>query len=101
MAVWEAHIPSNALLATVTPALIEDVTLKRAQQVAHATVDKDLAALKAFFNWCVARNLAASNPVRRVKFFNEDNSRLRYLTEDEYHRLVKTAKSISGSPSLA
>jgi site-specific recombinase XerD len=40
------------------------------------TVDKDLAVLKAFFNWCISRNLAASNPVRRVKFFNEDNSRL-------------------------
>jgi site-specific recombinase XerD len=56
--------------------------LKRAQQVAHSTVDKDLAVLKAFFNWCMTRNLAASNPVRRVKFFNEDNSRLRYLTEE-------------------
>lgn len=40
------------------------------------TPDKDLAVLKAFFNWCISRHLAASNPVRRVKFFNEDNSRL-------------------------
>jgi len=69
--------------------------------VAHATVDKDLAVLKAFFNWCVARNLAESNPVRRVKFFNDDNSRLRYLTEDEYHRLVKAAITIKASPFLA
>jgi len=57
--------------------------------------------LKAFFNWCVDRNLAASNPVRRVKFFNEDNSRLRYLTEEEYTRLVKAAKTIDASPFLA
>ena len=88
LSVWEAHIKASTLLAKITPALIEDVKLRRAQAVAHSTVDKDLAVLKAFFNWCIARSLAASNPVSRVRFFNEDNSRLRYLTEDEYNRLI-------------
>ena len=69
LSVWEAHIKAKTLLAKITPALIEDVKLRRAQDVARSTVDKDLAVLKAFFNWCVARNLAASNPVRRVKLF--------------------------------
>ena len=49
----------------------------------------------------MARNLAATNPVRRVKLFNEDNSRLRYLTEDEYGRLLQAAKKIETSPFLA
>src|SRR5262249_8408564 len=88
------------LLAKITPALIEDVKLRRAQEVAHATVDKDLAVLKAFFNWCVARNLVASNPVRRGKVFNDHNSPLRYPPEDEYTRLVKAAKTINASPFL-
>jgi integrase len=101
LSVWEAHIKASTLLAKITPALIEDVKLRRAQDVAHATVDNDLAVLKAFFNWCMARSLAASNPVCRVRFFNEDNSRLRYLTEDEYSRLVKAAKTIETSPLLA
>ena len=79
--------PHDQHVAKISPALIEDVKLRRAQEVAHTTVDKDLAVLKAFFNWCMARNLAASNPVCRVKFFNDDNSRLRYLTDDEYSRL--------------
>jgi integrase len=100
LSVWEAHIKPSTLLAKVTTALVEDVKLRRAQAVAHATVDKDLAVLKAFFSWCMARNLAASNPVSPVKFFNEDNSRLRYLTEDEYNRLIKAAKTIE-SPRLA
>jgi integrase len=100
LSVWEAHIKPSTLLAKVTTALVEDVKLRRAQAVAHATVDKDLAVLKAFFSWCMARNLAASNPMSRVKFFNEDNSRLRYLTEDEYNRLIKAAKTIE-SPRLA
>ena len=98
---WEAHIKPSTLLAKITPALIEDGKLRRAQAVTHSTVDKDLAVLKAFFNWCVARSLAASNPVCRVKFFNEDNSRLRYLTEDEYNRLIEAAKTIKTSPFLA
>jgi integrase len=101
LSVWEANIKASTLLAKISPALIEDVKLRRAQEVAHTTVDKDLAVLKAFFNWCMARNLAASNPVCRVKFFNDDNSRLRYLTEDEYSRLLQAAKKIETSPFLA
>ena len=97
---WETYITANTRLAKISPGLVEDVKLRRAQQVAHATVDKDLAVLKAFFTWCVARNLAASNPVRRVKFFNDDNSRLRYLTEEEYTRLIDAARTVDTSPHL-
>jgi integrase len=68
--------------------------------VAHSTVDKDLAVLKSFFNWCMSHGLAASNPVRSVKFFNEDNSRLRYLTEDEYKRLLDAARNVEASRYL-
>ena len=88
------------LLAKITPALIEDVKLRRAQKVARTTVDKDLAVLKAFFNWCMARSLAASNPVCRVKFFNEDNSRLA-ISQRMSHRLIEAAKTIEASPFLA
>jgi integrase len=101
LSVWEAHIKASTLLAKITPALVEDVKLRRAKVVAHTTVDKDLAVLKAFFSWCIGRNLAASNPVCRVKFFNEDNSRLRYLTDAEYSRLLQAAKKIETSPFLA
>jgi len=48
----------------------------------------------------VARNLAASNPVRRVKLFHDDNSRLRYLSREEYDRLLKVAGTIETSPYL-
>jgi len=101
LSMWEAQLDTRTTLARITPAHIDDVKLRRAQKVAHSTVDKDLAVLKAFFTWCVARNLAASNPVRRVKFFNEDNSRLRYLAEDEYNRLLPAAKKVETSPFLA
>ena len=68
--------------------------------MAHSAVDKDLAVLKAFLNWCVARNLAASNSVRRLKLFHEDNSRLRYLSREYYDRLLKATRTIDTSPYL-
>ena len=42
--------------------------------MARSTTDKDLAILKAFVNWCIAHQLAVSNPVRRVTLFHEDNA---------------------------
>jgi site-specific recombinase XerD len=46
--------------------------------------DKDLGVLKAFFNWCIDRGLATTNPVCKVKFFNTSNERVRYLQDDEW-----------------
>jgi integrase len=100
LSMWETAIKTSSLLARIKPAQIEDVKLRRAQTVAHSTVDKDLAVLKSFFNWCMSHGLAASNPVRSVKFFNEDNSRLRYLTEDEYKRLLDAARKVESSRYL-
>ncbi len=37
---WDTRIKASMLLAKITPALIEDVKLRRAQEVAHTTVDK-------------------------------------------------------------
>jgi site-specific recombinase XerD len=68
--------------------------------VSKSTVDKDLAVFKAFFNWCIGRGLATSNPVKPVKLFCEENSRLRYLTRGEYDRLVASARTIKTSPYL-
>ncbi len=92
-AVGSAPRPQT-LLAKISPRRSKTFKLKRAQKVAHSTVDKDLAVLKAFFNWCIAQRLAASNPVRRVKLFHEDNSRLRYLTREEYDRLIEAARTL-------
>ena len=57
--------------------------------------------LKAFFNWSIGHGLAASNPVRRVKLFHEDNSRLRYLTREEYDRLLAAAQTLRTRTSIS
>jgi integrase len=70
--------------------------------VAHSTADKDLGVLKAFFNWCIDRGLAATNPVCKVKFFHANNERVRYLTDDEWERLQAAATAHqTHSPDLA
>jgi integrase len=100
LAHWEQYLGADTLLAKITPAQVEEFKLKRAKEVSRGTVDKALAVLKAFFNWSIARGLAVSNPVRRVKLFHEDNSRLRYLSREEYERLLKAARTICTSPYL-
>ena len=100
LTLWEEHLGPHTQLAKISSQQIEDFKLKRAQKVSRATTDKDLAVLKAFFNWCIGHRLAVSNPVRRVKLFHEDNSRLRYLTREEYDRLIEAARTIKTSPYL-
>lgn len=80
LANWEQHLGPQTQLAKVMPAQVEQFKLKRAREVARATVDKERAVLKALFNWSIGRGLAVSNPVRRVKLFHDDNSRLRFRT---------------------
>ena len=101
LTLWEAHLGPQTHLAKVTSQQVEDFKLKRAQKVARSTTDKDLAILKAFFNWCIGHQLAVSNPVRRVKLFHEDNSRLRYLSREEYDRLIKAARELTGRTSVS
>jgi integrase len=97
----EEHLGAQTSLAKVTSQQVEDFKLKRAQKVSRATTDKDLAVLKALFNWCIAHRLAVSNPVRRVKLFHEDNSRLRYLSREEYERLIKAARTLAARTSVS
>jgi excisionase family DNA binding protein len=97
---WERSLDIRASLAKISTTQIEAVKLRRAHEVSKGTVDKDLAVLKAFFNWCIGRGLAVSNPVRPVKLFREDNARLRYLTLEEYDRLLQAARAIKTSPYL-
>jgi integrase len=98
---WERELDTKQLLARVSAAQIDCVKLRRAQKVEQSTVDKDLGVLKAFFNWCIDRGLAATNPVCKVKFFHASNERVRYLQDEEWERLRDAAANLeSRSPYL-
>jgi len=70
------------------------VKLRRIQEVAPATVDKSLSVLKAFFSWCEHQGIFNHNPIRKVKLFNANNERIRYLSDEEYERLLTEAEKI-------
>ena len=43
----------------------------------------------------IGHQLAVSSPVRRVKLFHDDNSRLRYLSREEYDRQIKAPRALT------
>jgi integrase len=98
---WARELDTKQLLARVSPNQIDVVKQRRAKDVERTTVDKDLGVLKAFFNWCIDRGMAATNPVCKVKFFNASNERIRYLQDEEWERLQAAARDLEPrSPHL-
>jgi integrase len=60
---------------------------RRERGIKLATINRELALLKAAFNkarqWKVLQTT-----IPEIKLFKVDNTRVRYLTEEEYHKLV-------------
>lgn len=56
-----------------------------------ATVNRELACLKALFNHAVKSDLAVRNPVSRVDFLSEQNEQTRVLSFDEQARYLAAA----------
>jgi integrase len=88
---WEQELGKHTPLARITTATVEELKLKRADDASEATVDRSLQALKAFFNWLLDHDLAATNPARRVRMFHPNNEVVRYLTRDQYDALIAAA----------
>jgi integrase len=79
-------------LANITPPDIEGYKLHRRKQVSGATVNRELALLKHMFNLAIDWDLyVGSNPLRKVKFFQEVNLGFRVLHPEEEARLLRNA----------
>ena len=79
-------------LAEITPPEIEGYKLWRRKQVSGATVNRELALLKHMFNLAIDWDLyVGSNPLRKVKYFQEINTGFRVLKPDEETRLLRNA----------
>jgi len=65
---------------------------KREATIKPATVNRELACLKALFNRFIKDDVVAKNPVSSVKFLAEDNEQMRVVTPDE-ERLYLLAAS--------
>ncbi len=86
-------------LSRITPFLIEKYKIERGKKVtrmskkpiAKATINRELATLKAMFNMAIRDGKADVNPFYvepKVKFFKEDNKKERILTPEEIQRLL-------------
>src|SRR5262245_26229245 len=77
------------LLRDIGPLNVEQYKQARIDDVSPATVNREVALLKHMFNlaerWGAFRGI---NPVRMVKFFDEDNDVLRVLSVEEQERLL-------------
>ena len=82
----------NVSLDEITPERVEEYKLKRSQakikgkgkkKLRPATVNRELACLRALFNNVIKGNDQVRNPVSRVKFLAEDNQQDRVLTYAE------------------
>jgi Phage integrase SAM-like domain len=78
-------------LDQITPESVERFKLTRASQngshtkrrLRPATVNRELACLKALFNYAIKGNANLHNPVTRVGFLDEDNQQTRVVTYAE------------------
>ncbi len=59
------------------------VRVKTKKRLRPATVNRELACLKALFSFFIKADLVVKNPVSRVKFLAEDNQQTRVLSPTE------------------
>jgi integrase len=83
---------SERQMKDINPADIEGFKLHRRKEVSGSTVNRELALLKHMFNLAIDWDLyVGSNPVRKVKFFQEINTGFRTLTKEEEKEFLKNA----------
>jgi integrase len=58
-----------------------------------STTNRQRSLLMVFFGWCLKRGYCSSNVVEQVKRLRERNQRERYLTTEEFERLLQAAAS--------
>jgi len=78
------------VLSDIGPLSIEKYKLQRIQSVSPATVNREIALLKHLFNLAEQWDLyRGRNPMRTVKFLDEDNLQFRSLSGAEEEKLLE------------
>jgi integrase len=68
--------------------------VKTTKRLRPATVNRELACLKALFNFVIKADVLAKNPVSRVKFLAENNQHTRVLSFMEQHSYLAKATPV-------
>lgn len=93
--IFMRHLKSffkGKLLQGISPMLIEDYKKKRKADVSGATVNRELSCLKHMLNKAIDEGILMKNPVKKVRFFHEDNTIERILLPDEKERLISKSE---------
>lgn len=86
----------NRYLHEITPLLIRQYQSKRQEQDTYRKtkpsvgyINRELACLKCMFSQAIEWEYATKNPVKKIKFKKENNSRTRFLEKEELQELLK------------
>lgn len=86
---------SGKYLHEINPVMIEKFKAERVQDVCPATANRALTCLKALFNKAIKwKDFDGTNPVNDVKFFKEENHKLRFLEKEEIAGVIQNARGI-------
>ena len=82
-------------LHEITPFLVQKYQTQRRQEktnrgglVSVAYVNRELACLKCMFRLAIEWDHATENPVKKIKFEKENNSRVRFLEKEELKKVL-------------
>ena len=94
-------------LHEITPQLVQRYQSVRRSQKNYkkklpspAYINRELACLKCMFNRAVEWGYTKDNPVKKVKFFKENNARTRFLEKDELKTLLDCSDELLKSVIL-
>jgi len=79
------------LLSKITSRHIEDYKKKRIEKVKGSTINRELICLKYMFSLAKKWKLVDENPVKEVKFFQEQKIEMRILNKEEIARLINVS----------
>ena len=89
-----AELIGNRLLRSITVYQVEEFKAKRIKQVSSTKVNMDFRTLKAAFNRAVSFGFMESNPFLRTKNITIAEREPRFLSQDEFRRLVAVVANI-------
>lgn len=96
------HVPGSTL-KSITRQVVEGYLTAQIKEGKRelVTVNGTLRAIKAFLNWCVQRHYLPSHPAKDIKKFKLPENPPRFLSIEEIHNLLTTAKESGAYPLIA
>jgi len=84
---WTDALGTKPLRQILPGDVARYVASRQQDGMAPATINRELAFLKRAFNVAIGDGLAETNPVKAIRLFKENNTRVRFLSDDEEARL--------------